>query len=147
MRVAGIPLPHFLLCVRLYLNYAETSQGLRIPSAIVVPLATGMALTITLLTLKQQHDEKQTSDTHIAINDIKNQYVVLWPRIDQKSCLKSIHTAGFLPIPIHMKLDGDELRTGMSRLHCFCIENEFAVLCLRINPVLCAVLVDFSCNV
>jgi hypothetical protein len=75
-----------------------------------------MALTLTFLTLKQQHEEKLTTDANIAINDMKDQYVVLWPRIDQKSCLKSIHTAGFRPVPISMKLDGDELRTDLTAL-------------------------------
>lgn len=78
-----------------------------------MPLATGMALTLTFLTIKQRHDEKQAA---AATTSGKDQYVVLWPRIDQKSCLKSIHTAGFRPIPIPMKLNGDELCTDLVAL-------------------------------
>lgn len=47
--------------------------------AVVLPVATGMALTMTLLLLKS----KKVGATH-----------VLWSRIDQKSCFKSILTAG-----------------------------------------------------
>lgn len=81
----------------------------------VVPLATGMAISLTLLTLKQQHDAKFASVEDYQI-DARNHYVVFWPRIDQKSCLKSIHTSGFRPIPMPMKLDGDELQTDLEAL-------------------------------
>ena len=47
---------------------------------LVVPLATGMAVTLTLLALRHQFPETAK--------------FVLWPRIDQKSCLKAIQTAG-----------------------------------------------------
>ena len=46
---------------------------------IVVPVATGMALVLTMLTLRALRP---------------NAKYVLWPRIDQKSCFKSIITAG-----------------------------------------------------
>ena len=114
MRIAGTPLPLSLLALTQRL--IKTLPGLRLASAIVVPLATGMTLALTLLTLKQQHDEKQAIESNITLSNVKDQYVVLWPRIDQKSCLKSIHTAGFRPIPIPMKLDGDELRTDLAVL-------------------------------
>lgn len=81
----------------------------------VVPLATGMALSLTLSTVKQEHDAKFASQGDYQI-DARNYYVVMWPRIDQKSCLKSIHTSGFRPIPISLKLDGDELRTDLVAL-------------------------------
>jgi len=42
--------------------------------------------------------------------------VVLWPRIDQKSCLKAILTAGLTPIPLPLAQDGDELRTDVEGL-------------------------------
>lgn len=45
----------------------------------LIPVATGMALLLVLLTLKQRRP--------------KAKYVV-WPRIDQKSCFKSMISAG-----------------------------------------------------
>lgn len=34
---------------------------------------------------------------------------VLWPRIDQKTCLKAIVSAGFEPAPVANQLEGDEV--------------------------------------
>ena len=49
---------------------------------VLVPVATGMALLLVLLTLKQQRPQAR--------------YVV-WPRIDQKSCFKCMLSAGECP--------------------------------------------------
>ena len=38
---------------------------------------------------------------------------MLWPRIDQKSCFKSILAAGFEPLVVEPLVDGDELRTDL----------------------------------
>ena len=48
-------------------------------ACLVLPVATGMSLVMTLLTLKQM----RPGDKY-----------VIWPRIDQKSCFKCIVTAG-----------------------------------------------------
>lgn len=45
----------------------------------VVPMATGMSLTLCFLTLRHKRP--------------KAKYII-WPRIDQKSCFKSMITAG-----------------------------------------------------
>ena len=65
-----------------------------IQDLIVLPLATGMSITLTLLTLKAQRPECK---------------YVIWPRIDQKTCLKAITAANLTPIVIEPKLVGDEL--------------------------------------
>jgi O-phospho-L-seryl-tRNASec:L-selenocysteinyl-tRNA synthase len=41
---------------------------------------------------------------------------VLMPRMDQKSCVKSVITAGFTPVIIENELVGDELRTDLKAL-------------------------------
>lgn len=41
---------------------------------------------------------------------------VLWPRIDQKTCLKAIVLAGFEAVPIPNRLEGDEVRTDLAAL-------------------------------
>ena len=51
----------------------------------MLPVATGMSLVMTLLTLKQQRPGAK---------------YVIWPRIDQKSCFKCILTAGELIIAV-----------------------------------------------
>ncbi|XP_055901382.1 O-phosphoseryl-tRNA(Sec) selenium transferase-like [Biomphalaria glabrata] len=67
-------------------------------SCFVVPMATGMTLVLCMLTMKLRRP---------------NAKFVLWPRIDQKSCFKSIVTAGLQPIVIENILEGDELRTDL----------------------------------
>lgn len=47
----------------------------------IIPTSTGMTLTLCLLAMKKDKPEAK---------------YVIWPRIDQKSCLKSIITAGYL---------------------------------------------------
>ena len=63
-----------------------------VKSCIVLPAATGMALSLTLIALRQQ----RPAATHI-----------IWPRIDQKTCLKSIPTAGLTPVVIENIQEGD----------------------------------------
>lgn len=41
---------------------------------------------------------------------------VLWPRIDQKTCLKAIFSAGFEPIVVENILDGDQVKTNLDAL-------------------------------
>lgn len=114
-------------------------------SCVLIPVATGMAMMLVLLTLKQQRPEAR--------------YVV-WPRIDQKSCFKCILSAGqsyctcacthtelyhqgvlpltgFEPVVVENILEGDELRTDLASI-------ERAVEKCGANKVLC-VLTTTSC--
>ncbi|XP_061619800.1 O-phosphoseryl-tRNA(Sec) selenium transferase isoform X2 [Phyllopteryx taeniolatus] len=67
-------------------------------SCFVVPMATGMSLTLCFLTLRQRRPDAR---------------YVIWPRIDQKSCFKAMVTAGFVPVVVENVLEGDELRTDV----------------------------------
>ncbi|XP_004762735.1 O-phosphoseryl-tRNA(Sec) selenium transferase [Mustela putorius furo] len=69
-----------------------------VTNCFVVPMATGMSLTLCFLTLRHKRP--------------KAKYII-WPRIDQKSCFKSMITAGFEPVVIENILEGDELRTDL----------------------------------
>ncbi|XP_026208956.1 O-phosphoseryl-tRNA(Sec) selenium transferase isoform X2 [Anabas testudineus] len=69
-----------------------------VASCFVVPMATGMSLTLCFLTLRHRRP--------------KARYII-WPRIDQKSCFKSMITAGFEPVVVENALEGDELRTDL----------------------------------
>jgi O-phospho-L-seryl-tRNASec:L-selenocysteinyl-tRNA synthase len=91
-------------------------------ACLVLPLATGMTMTLTLLTLRQQKPEAQ---------------YVLWPRIDQKSCFKAILTSGFKAIVIPMMVKGDEVCTDMAAI-------ESKIEQLGADKVLC-VLSTTSC--
>ncbi|GLE09873.1 hypothetical protein PINS_up021801 [Pythium insidiosum] len=55
----------------------------RTQTALVLPVATGMSLSLVLLALREERPDAK---------------FVIWPRIDQKSCLKSILTAGLTPL-------------------------------------------------
>ncbi|XP_056113811.1 O-phosphoseryl-tRNA(Sec) selenium transferase [Rhinichthys klamathensis goyatoka] len=72
-----------------------------VSSCFVVPMATGMSLTLCFLTLRHRRPGAR---------------YILWPRIDQKSCFKSMVTAGFEPVVIENVLEGDELRTNMEEV-------------------------------
>lgn len=52
---------------------------------LVLPLATGMAISLGLLMLASKNLEKK---------------YVIWSRIDQKTCLKAIETANLIPVVI-----------------------------------------------
>ncbi|XP_067935785.1 O-phosphoseryl-tRNA(Sec) selenium transferase-like [Watersipora subatra] len=67
----------------------------------VLPMATGMALTLCMQALRNERPEAK---------------YVLWPRIDQKSCFKSISTAGFKAVVIPNRLEGDQLSTNLEAL-------------------------------
>ncbi|XP_069487968.1 O-phosphoseryl-tRNA(Sec) selenium transferase isoform X2 [Ambystoma mexicanum] len=92
------------------------AAGVRsVTSCFVVPLATGMSLTLCFLTLRHERP--------------KAKYII-WPRIDQKSCFKSMLTAGFEPVVIENVLEGDELRTDVKAV-------EAKILELGVENILC----------
>lgn len=77
----------------------DALKTLGIPSTtecFVAPLATGMSLNLVFLTLRQDKPKAK---------------FIIWSRIDQQSCFKSILTAGFEPIIVSPILCGDELQT------------------------------------
>lgn len=66
---------------------------------ILLPMATGMSLMLSLLTIKSTRAEAK---------------YVLWSRIDQKSCFKCILTANLVPIIIDTVRNEDELETNVA---------------------------------
>ncbi|EEC15032.1 O-phosphoseryl-tRNA(Sec) selenium transferase, putative [Ixodes scapularis] len=67
----------------------------------VVPMATGMSLTLCMLAFRQKRPAAR---------------YVMWSRMDQKSCFKCILTAGFEPIVVQGRLFGDELHTDVAAM-------------------------------
>ncbi|CAI5463519.1 unnamed protein product [Closterium sp. Yama58-4] len=81
---------------------ALSLAGLKDISAVtVLPVATGMALTLALLALKASRPSAQ---------------YVLWSRIDQKTCLKCIVTAGLTPVVVPLRKEGDQLCTDLAAM-------------------------------
>ncbi|PSC71504.1 O-phosphoseryl-tRNA selenium transferase [Micractinium conductrix] len=80
----------------------EVAGMKEVGAALVVPLATGMALATALLALRGTVPATAR--------------YVLWPRIDQKTCLKAIQAAGFEPLVLPMRLDGEQLVTDLPLL-------------------------------
>ncbi|XP_049591774.1 O-phosphoseryl-tRNA(Sec) selenium transferase [Syngnathus scovelli] len=88
-----------------------------VKSCFVVPMATGMSLTLCFLTLRQRRP--------------KARYII-WPRIDQKSCFKAMITAGFVPVVVENVLEGDELRTDVDAVERqICELGAETVLCVH----------------
>ncbi|CAI2368545.1 unnamed protein product [Moneuplotes crassus] len=86
-----------------------------IKDALVLPLATGMSLSLTLLTLKDQYPERE---------------YVIFSRIDQKTCLKAIKTANLTPIVVDPIEDGDELITDVEQIEKILDERSSEILCV-----------------
>uniref|UniRef100_UPI00358EDA67 O-phosphoseryl-tRNA(Sec) selenium transferase-like n=1 Tax=Myxine glutinosa TaxID=7769 RepID=UPI00358EDA67 len=82
----------------LALDMLRTSGVRRTAACVVVPIATGMALMLVFLALRQHRPQAK---------------VIIWPRIDQKSCFKAMLSAGYQVVIVEDTLDGDELRTDV----------------------------------
>jgi O-phospho-L-seryl-tRNASec:L-selenocysteinyl-tRNA synthase len=68
---------------------------------ILLPLCTGMSISLVLSSLREIYPKKG---------------IVLWSRIDQKSCFKAIQSAGLHCIVVPTKQDGDEVVTDLAAL-------------------------------
>jgi O-phospho-L-seryl-tRNASec:L-selenocysteinyl-tRNA synthase len=79
------------------LDLARKSGLDRAKQCLLLPVATGMAISLTLMTLKEERNGK----------------FVIWPRVDQKTCIKAIYTAGLIPVVAENLLDGDEIVTDL----------------------------------
>lgn len=119
------------LTLALVLDAVRRGSGLDARSSakegILLPLCTGMTVSLVLSTLlgrKKKEDEKQlaeqmkemTIDEDLQATKRERDYCVLWCRIDQKSCLKAIITAGLRVVMIPTKLQNDEVVTDLDAL-------------------------------
>jgi O-phospho-L-seryl-tRNASec:L-selenocysteinyl-tRNA synthase len=90
-------------------GHDSSSSGLSAQHAaahgILLPLCTGMSMSLLLSSLHSQHQAT-----------FPEKRLVLWSRIDQKSCFKAIESAGLQCIVIPTKLDGDAVVTDVSAL-------------------------------
>ena len=65
-----------------------------VKDALLIPMATGMTMSLCLLAMKQQKPDRK--------------YVII-SRIDQKSCLKCIFAANLIPIVVDQLQSNDEV--------------------------------------
>lgn len=93
------------LTLTLLLDALRRGSGLEAKTAaahgLLLPLCTGMSMTLVLSMLRERNREKN---------------IVLWCRIDQKSCLKAIQAAGLDCIVIPTKRTVDEVTTDIEDL-------------------------------
>jgi len=72
---------------------------------ILLPLCTGMSISLLLGSIRAKEDN----------SDLRRD-VVLWSRIDQKSCFKAIHSAGLICIVVPTKIERDEVVTDINAM-------------------------------
>ncbi|CBJ27225.1 O-phosphoseryl-tRNA(Sec) selenium transferase [Ectocarpus siliculosus] len=86
------------------LTHALAKDALRLAglgnarACLVLPMATGMSLALTFAALRAAKPAAKT---------------IVWPRMDQKSCLKAIVAAGFTPIVVENLIQGDAVATDV----------------------------------
>jgi O-phospho-L-seryl-tRNASec:L-selenocysteinyl-tRNA synthase len=88
----------YKLTNRLALHATRICGITKTEGCLVLPLATGMSISLVLQTIKTGMRKEGAK------------YIV-WPRMDQKSCFKAILTSGCVPVVVEMKKVGDELCT------------------------------------
>ena len=99
-------------------DFIQTCGITEVKDCIVLPLATGMSISMCLLSLRLTNPTAK---------------YVIWFRVDQKTCLKSILTTGLEPIIIDPVLEGDELNTNLPALR----EKLESIKC---DEILCSLL-------
>lgn len=91
----------YKLCNSLLLNFCKEIGLKSLKEVLVLPLATGMGISLVLQSLKAEAPTKK---------------YVLWLRIDQKSAFKAISAAGLIPIVVENKLDGMSVCSDLTLL-------------------------------
>jgi O-phosphoseryl-tRNA(Sec) selenium transferase len=92
---------------------------------IVLPLCTGMSMALVLSSLKRnvysvKEKEQEEGDYNNKNNNGgkkgERRNVVLWSRIDQKTCYKAVLSAGFECVVVPTRVDGDMVVTDMEAM-------------------------------
>lgn len=99
----------------LALDALRMAGATHVADCFVVPMATGMTLCLTFLALRYIRPTAK---------------FIIWPRVDQKSCYKSMVTAGFIPIVVENVMVGEEL-------HCDVDDVDRKLRELGVGNVLC----------
>jgi O-phospho-L-seryl-tRNASec:L-selenocysteinyl-tRNA synthase len=107
------------LTLLLVLDIVRRGSGLNAkgPAAhgILLPMCTGMSMALVL--------------SHLRETEVDNtKTIVLWSRIDQKSCFKAIQSAGLTCVVVETKLEGDAVVTDMEAMEAAMKQYEGKVL-------------------
>jgi O-phospho-L-seryl-tRNASec:L-selenocysteinyl-tRNA synthase len=106
------------LALALALDAIRRGAGLdaRGPAAhgILLPLCTGMSMALVLGSFRSAAAAAAASSGDGTDGPDRN--VVLWSRIDQKSCFKAISSAGLVCVVVPTRIDGDEVVTDMAAM-------------------------------
>jgi O-phospho-L-seryl-tRNASec:L-selenocysteinyl-tRNA synthase len=115
----------YKLTNRLALHAVRLCGVLKAEAALVLPTATGLTLSLVFLTILdlRRKEWRKALDTDAAASKTTSNSTpelsregpryIIWSRIDQKSCYKSLLTAGLTPIVVDPILVGDELTTNI----------------------------------
>ena len=87
---------------------------------VLLPVCTGMSMTLVLSGLRDRARklDAATHNNHDDIHNTRDRNIVLWSRIDQKSCYKAILAAGLrcIVLPTKAHPDTDEVSTDLDAL-------------------------------
>ena len=94
-------------------NHNNNSNG---PASfgVLLPMCTGMSMALVLASLRQQQQQqqRQTDDS----SSTNGRSIVLWSRIDQKSCYKAVQTAGLACHVVETCRRGDAVVTDVQAM-------------------------------
>lgn len=107
----------YQLTNKLALNALKLSGLSGLARCLVLPMATGMSLSLCMRALSKRRG---------------NAKYVVWTRVDQKSCFKAILSAGFIPIVVQNRIVGDEITTDVQDI-------EAAITSMGPEKVVCMV--------
>lgn len=97
-------------------QHALHIAGLSLKHCVILPLATGMSLTMSFLTLRWSNPAAK---------------YIIWSRIDQKSCFKSIRAAGFEPLVVELLVDAHgAYQTNVTEIKSLLELHGDSVLCV-----------------
>ena len=106
------------LTLILALDAMRRGSGLHAKTAaaygILLPLCTGMSMALVLSSLRDDGNPQRN--------------IVLWSRIDQKSCFKAIQSAGMRCVVVPTILEGDQVVTDLSTMEQLLTDNADMVL-------------------
>ena len=92
----------YKLTTCLALHAVRTAGLTNAKGCLLLPLATGMSLSMCMLKLRFE----RSPDARY----------VIWPRIDQKSCFKCISTCGLTPLVVPGKMERDSICTDVEAI-------------------------------
>ena len=108
--------------------------------ALVLPLATGMTLTLTLLAMRSLRVAKLDASSKDSANDARRATRVIWCRLDQKTCVKAVVGAGLELVVAPTRLVGDQLVTDLEAVRAAILDES------RGGPnAVCCVVSSTSC--